>query len=645
MSAICGLLNLDGAPVRQEELHDMISLLERRGPDRIAITTKGRAGFGHALLGTTPEAAVEPLPLEHAASGCVITGDIRLDNRAELLARLRIPVTPAVGDGELTLLAYLRWGEASVEHLLGDFAFAVWDPSRQRLFCARDQTGMRPLYYHHSPGRFFAFASEPSAILVLPQVPYRINEARVADFLVPQLEGIDKTSSFFEDVVRLPPAHTATVIRESLQLRRYWRLEPGDEFRFPTDDDYADAFLEVFSESVRARLRGAQSVGSMLSGGMDSGSVVAIASSLLQSDGAAPLPTFSAVSADPEGCVETEAILRAIRLNGLSPTTITSDELADLDGMQEQAWDLDEPFDAWMTLIRAIYLMGRRAGLNSMLDGAAGDTVLGEAEHLTHLLRAGRWRTAYREAAAQNDFWGGGYPPLRECLRRLVVGMAPSPILHARQRLRHPSLLAHEMTRSAIAPGFAQEIALGDRLAQHLTQIRPDRSRSELEQRADAIEHPYLTVARERYDRVASAVAMEPRDPFLDVRLLDFAVRLPGEQLLGGGWSKAMLRRAMAGRLPDEFRYRKGKQHLGPEFTEALVAADPTPLSARLEPHRELLRRYVDVDQLSTEDGGAQQTELLYGAVHLATWLRRHAGRPQPKISARRRSRRPGGRY
>ena len=95
--------------------------------------------------------------------------------------------------------------------------------------------GMRQLIYHHSPGRFFAFATEPRAILVLPQVPYRINEARIADYLVEELEGIDKTSTFFEEVYRLPPAHTLTVTPEGMRQRRYWALEAGPELRLASD--------------------------------------------------------------------------------------------------------------------------------------------------------------------------------------------------------------------------------------------------------------------------------------------------------------------------------------------------------------------------------------------------------------------------
>ena len=286
----------------------MTALLERRGPDGSHHLLDGPAALGHTLLATTPEALHEVLPLTDAASGCSITADVRLDNREELLPALGLAEEARViGDGELMLRAYLLWGEACLEHLLGDFAFAIWDPRSQRLFAARDQMGLRQLIHCHVPGELFAFATEPEAILALPDVPRRINEARIADYL-DDLEAADFTSTFYEGLYRLPPAHCLTVDASGLQIRRYWALQPVTELQLDSDEAYAAAFLMVFTKAVRSRLRCAGPVGSMLSGGMDSGSVVAVATRLLQAEGRGPLQTFSAVGPDPQACKETLAI-------------------------------------------------------------------------------------------------------------------------------------------------------------------------------------------------------------------------------------------------------------------------------------------------------------------------------------------------
>jgi asparagine synthase (glutamine-hydrolysing) len=638
MSGIFGIFNQDGAPVRAGDLNAMASRLTRRGPDGTGIWNEGRVGLGHTLLATTPELVFERQPWRHAGSGCTITADVRLDNRPELLSALGLINRAGVtGDAELILAAYLAWGEDCLDRLLGDFAFAIWDPRRHRLFCARDQFGMRPLYYHHSPGRFLVFASEPRAMLALPQVPYRINEGRIADFLVSQLEGIDKTSTFFEEVFRLPPAHALSVTPEGVREWRYWALEPGPELRLATDQDYAEAFLEVFTEAVRCRLRSAGPVGSMLSGGMDSGSVTAIARAILAETGQGPLPTFSAVGPDPDTCVETRTIHAALTMDGLEPHLVS---FADLDPLMPElevlTWDVDEPFDSGMPLIRAIYLAAHARGLKVLLDGVAGDTVLSEGRHIARLLRAGHWWTAWRETAGQRLFRGNGYSVWKSLGRSARTAFTPAPLRRwvRKHPLRERRRLQENLRHSLIHPDFAERVALSERL--RTLDAQGDHTgllASHASERAAAIEHPYITVGRERYDRVASAVAVEPRDPFLDRRVVAFCLSIPAGQKLRQGWPKAILRRAMAGKLPDAVRWRRGKQHLGWDFTQALMARMKERMPIDIAAKETMLTSYMQAEAVrllggvNSLDGNAEGVESLYEAVHLAAWLDRHSYR------------------
>jgi asparagine synthase (glutamine-hydrolysing) len=637
VSGLFGLFNQDGAPVQPDELRAMASQLTRRGPDRTETWHSSAVGLGHTLLATTPEALVERLPLQHSQSGCVITGDVRLDNRAELMSSLNLVDRAQVaGDAEIVLAAYLAWGEVCVERFLGDFAFAIWDPRQDMLFCARDQMGMRSLYYHHTPGRFFAFATEPRAVLVLPQTPYRINEGRIADFLVDQLEGIDKTSTFFEDVFRLPPAHTLTVTSERLRQGCYWTLEPEPELRLPSDEAYAEAFIEVFEEAVRCRLRTVGPPGAMLSGGMDSGTVVAVAREVLAAEKRGPLLTFSAISPEGDADPETRAIQAAITMNGLEPHLVSYGELDNLlPDLSRLAWDLDEPFDGNMTLIRAVYLAARGAGLKTLLDGVGGDVVLAEGRRLARLLRAGRWRKAYHEAAGRNRFWKGEYPPGRELLQSARAAFVPDPVLRRLRPLHRQLRLGRAIRDSLIDAEFARQAAVGDRLRMlwgHDVGLLPDVGA----ERTHAAAHPFLTVGRERYDRVAAAVGMEPRDPFLDRRVLAFCLRLPGDQTLDGGWPKAILRRATAGRLPDDVRWRRGKEHLGWAFSRALMERHGELISSEVEVSLESLKGYLDVDAIQTirrrlldQSAAGPCSENAYNAIYLGTWLRHHADRPK----------------
>jgi asparagine synthase (glutamine-hydrolysing) len=640
VSGVAALLHLDGRPVEPAQLGAMVAMLRRRGPDGEGVKVEGSVGLGHTALHSTPEAAAEPQTL--AREGVVVAADARLDNRVELARELALP--PATGDTGLIAAAYERWGERCPERLEGDFAFALWDGRERRLVAARDRFGVRPLYLHHQPGRLLALASEPSAILVLPEVPYRINEARIADFLVTQLEGVDLTSTFFEGVERLPPAHLLTADSRGLRRQRYWELTPGPELRLGSDEAYAEAFLEVFTASVRRRLRGAATVGSMLSGGMDSGSIVAVARELRARAGEGPLPVFSAVGPDPATCVETATILAAQAMGGLEPHSVSCSQLDELlPELVPLQWEVTEPFDYSMTLPRAVYLVAQHCGVRAMLDGIDGDTVLGEGSYIHQLMRSVRWVTAWREAVGYARFWRGASPAWRQLASGAFTAIAPRPLKILVRRLQ-PSAdsLARNIATSLISADFAGRIRLGERLEALAASSQAGLEADLPAERARALSHPYVTVGVERYERTAAAVGIEPRHPFLDCQLIELCVALPGSQKLKGGWPKTVLRRAMAGKLPEAVRWRLGKEHLGWAFTAAAMTAQRARLRALIEGSGRLFASYVDGRKLDAasraylEHGDSSRAEAVWEAAHLCVWLRRHTARPVPEV------RRPG---
>ena len=372
MSGICGLFNPDDSPVAEADLVAMVSMCEHRGPDASGRWQQDFIGLGHSMLATTPESLLESQPFRHTESGCVITADVRLDYRDELIDALGLSHREFIGDAELILEAYLKWGEDCPVHLFGDFAFAIWDPRNRTLFCARDRFGLRPFYYHHVQGERFIFASETRSILVLPQVPYTLNEGRIADFIVQQLEWIDYTSTFFEGIYRLPPAHKVTVTSSGMRVSEYWAPDPGPPQHYATDEEYEEAFLEVFSRAVGERLRVPEgSVGSMLSGGMDSGSIVAVAQGILEARGKGPLPTYSLARARGADCLESERIYATLDFLGLEGTQILADDPSSL--TDDIGKNFDEHFDGIFVFIQAILGSAIREGTKVLLYGAAGD--------------------------------------------------------------------------------------------------------------------------------------------------------------------------------------------------------------------------------------------------------------------------------
>ncbi|WP_323039920.1 asparagine synthase-related protein [Gemmobacter sp.] len=565
MTALALVLHLDGRKAAPGDLARMLAEMARRGPEGEAVACDGPVALGARLLATTPEALVEPMPYHHAASGCRITGQIRLDNRAELLARFGLAQAGrVVGDGELVVRAWLDRGEDCASHLLGDFAFAIWDPRRACVFAARDQLGMRQLIYAHRPGQAFFCASSARAVGLAVEAP--LNETRLAEALI-DFEWGSLTSTFFEAVFRLPPAHCLTVDASGLRLREYWRMTPPEPLRLKSDAEYAEAFREVLGQSVRDRLRVAGRVGSMLSGGMDSGAVVALACRMTGT----PLPVFSSVGPDPATCVETRAIHAALAMPNVDPTLICHSDLAPWAEDLIAAWKaLEEPWDFHMTVPRAAYLAAQRAGVSVVLDGVAGDVLLGHGSQMARHIRAGRLRQALGDARGLTAFYGMSR---RHTASQLILALRGAFMPDALRALRHAWRQRRPVSLpvdSAVDMGFARRAGLFDSLRSFELGDRPRRM-GFAEERIWSWPRSGLNVGRERYDRVASHFGVEPRDPYMDRRVVDFCLSLPFDQFQEDGWPKIIQRRAMAGLLPDAVCWRRGKQHLGMAFTQALM--------------------------------------------------------------------------
>jgi asparagine synthase (glutamine-hydrolysing) len=631
MSGIFGFVHLDGAPAERSDLERMARLMERRGPDGTGLWLDGSVALGHTLLATTPESLSETLPLRHSETGCVITADVRLDNRPELMAALGDSRRLAeAGDGTLLLEAYLRWGDACVDHLLGDFAFAIWDPRHRRLFAARDHMGMRQLIHHHQEGRFFAFATEPRAVLALPRTPYRINEAKVADFIVSGvLEDIEYTASFFEEILNLAPGHKLSLASGSLDLASYWRPEPQPELRLGSNNEYAEAFLEIFTEAVRCRLRAPYGkVGAMLSGGMDSGSIAGVARMLMLEEGREPLVTLSVVGPDAKTCLETRNVHAFTDLPHLRPILIDHSRLEPLvDDLQAAIATMDDPKDCHLNLCRAVYLSASRQGVKVVLDGVGGDTTFHHGTHLIRLIMAGQLRRGWQESAALARRWQPYCSARKLFLASLRSAVVPEVVRRYRARRAPLKLHRRALGRSFINHELARRVHLDERCAIALGAPSP-LSGSFTHERAAALSHPSFSVGNDAYDRISALFAVERRDPMNDVRVARFALSLPGEQLLDDGWTKVVLRRTMQDMMPDSVRWTFHKEHLGWAVTQRLFMP-PATLDGYLFGNTNL-RQWVNIQALENAlkvhlNRPTRGTSSRFYALHCTLgWIDRH---------------------
>lgn len=628
MSGITGFIALDGAPADVARISAMLETLRHRGPDRQQAWIGGHAAFGHALLATTPEALAEAQPWVHPQTGCVVVCDSRLDNRPHLLKALAIEADPdTIGDGALLHAAWQRWGRDCADRLRGDFAFAIWDPRRQRLFCARDPMGVRPLYLHHAPGKRIVFASSADAVLAHDDIDRSLDEGRIADALIGETEGIDATCTFFKNVQRLPPAHTLEWQDGRLHLFKYWHPLQDMPSGLPVNDaEWIEAQREQLEQAVRLRLRSNGRVGSMLSGGLDSSSVVALACRLQDQQGAPPFPAFSAINAQDPACAETAAIrvvLAATRSEGHLV------DLGDIDTFAPVLLDwwqrLGEPFDGTMPLAASVFHAASRQGVRSLMDGVPADNFFTVAGYDHALVRRGHWRAAWQVKRDYIAAFQAQRRPGLRALLRLPAGLLPQALLDvrlARQYRRDADALARD---SLIDPSFAKRIDLAGRFRRYRQNMADHALLSADARVQSSLGVAYITAGIERYSRVASHFGIEPRPPFTDRDLIAFQAHVPWHLRLQDGRPKWILRQAMRDLLPPEVAWRTGKEHLGGQFSAQLLQRLPDGLPARLQDSRAAVH-YLDPPRLGAALDGWRNGEPgaagpLLGPILLEHWL------------------------
>lgn len=650
MGAIFGIHDRQGQAAGPEQMAALDAALAHRGNEVAGCWSGQGVSLGVRNFHTTPESLLETPPRPAGERGLVIVGDCRIDNRDELSRSLGDHTDNPCADAALVLAAYERWGGDCVDHLVGDFAFAIFDPGNGELFCARDHFGAKPFCYTQQHGRF-AFASEAKALVIAGLVPDDVDEARIADFLLMQLN--DKELTFYRNVRRLPPAHVMVVRRDGTDIRRYWRPVADGSGAGLTDEDAATRFRELFEQAVECRLRSVHPVGSFLSGGLDSSAVTVVANRLLAVN-ALPLQTFSAVfpgvpasdesqwmalvaqQADAEGRPLHRHLFHADETGPLEVV----DRVTDCLGAPSSAANVYQP---WQML-----RMARDAGVRVMLTGHDGDTVVSHGfAVLTELAIAGRWDEVERQLVDAATILGN-YEGVRKSLVRTYLRTVPGHLWRAGHRLRalraigqffrryggsRRKLLREMLGRAAArvhsgfaAPAFAGSATFRARQAMPVMQM----GASAAEDHVRGIDSGLMACAFEDIECVSSAFGIESRHPFFDKRLLEFCLSLPVRHKIRDGWTRVIQREAMRGVLPEALRTRPDKSNLEHNFTVSLAHDE-----ARLAGVLEILENgeagtpgaYMDAGLVARALARYRQTPkandalLLYLAAGFASWL------------------------
>jgi len=276
MSIFFGIFNRNGTPVNTNIANNMFKVMTNWNLDINNLLIDGPVAIGHGMLWNTLESKYEHLPLDK--DSYILTMDARIDNRYELAKQLELPNCPMsqIGDSELILAAYKKWGEECPKYLLGDFAFVIWDKKKQQLFCARDYIGIKPFYYYLDNEKFI-FSNEIKIFFAYPGIEYTLNKNAIAYYLKYNFLA-EQSTTFYENIHKLLPATTLIIKKNEEKIYTYWEAEKCPKIRYENVDEYIYKARELLEKAVYDRMRSIYPIASHLSGGLDSSSIAVLAS-------------------------------------------------------------------------------------------------------------------------------------------------------------------------------------------------------------------------------------------------------------------------------------------------------------------------------------------------------------------------------
>ncbi|HEX8442624.1 MAG TPA: asparagine synthase-related protein [Allosphingosinicella sp.] len=602
MTAICGFISYDRSRDPLAPCQRMLDAQSLYGPHSSSCRASDVTAFGRALYRLLPQDDHDRQPLVGGGGRYLLAADLRLDNREALLASLGEPASriSTLSDSALLLACYERWGPKLVDHIAGDFAFALWDSAEHELLLARDPLGQRPLYFSRTKDHF-AFASMPSGILALDSAKPAPDSERFADFLSDLRPSLDR--SFFDGIGSVEPGHLLSFSNGAIRSDRYWNPSLGG-LKLRSFGDYVEAYREQVDQAVRSCLRGADgAVASHLSSGYDSSAVTTTAARILGGSGgqvtaytSAPRLGFDGLPA--RGRIADESGVAAITASchaNIEHVIMRPDNVSPVAAMQDMTPYAQQPLGniknaGWWTAINRDV---SQRGISVLLTGENGNMSIsaGGVNELADLVREGKWLTWLREAKGfkRNEnvrwrgllaaSWGAWVP---QPLWDLVVKLT----LDEDTRLGTPFLLTAPLKERVAA-----------RSADEFWSSKPA---------ADSRAVRLMLLRRQSHGGSRkSALArwgIDERDPTSDRRLLEFCLSLPTEMLIKDGVRRPLARAVLADRLPPQVLYpsRRGYQsadwyeHITREECKAVFESVVDCAPARSIIDMDLLGRLID---------------------------------------------------
>jgi asparagine synthase (glutamine-hydrolysing) len=551
MCGIAGIIQANPALFNCEHLKKMTSSLAHRGPDGEAIwqNNSGTALLGHRRLSIIDLSAGAAQPM-HFANRYSIIHNGEIYNYIEIKKELEKEGYQfrTQSDTEVILAAYDYWDDECVEHFDGMFAFAIWDEEEKELFAARDRFGEKPFYYSFD-GSTFIFASEMKALWAAG-IPRQPNQQLLFNFIT--IGYVDNPArpeeTFYTNIFKLPPASRLYYSPENkeLDIEKYWDIDTGRKNKKITDSEATDQFYHLFTTSVNRRLRSDVSIGTSLSGGLDSSSVIE-AISELQTINYKP-HTFTAVfpGYEKDESVFSKQVADQFSLQQHT-IAITADGL--VNDWEKLCYQQEEPFGSASAYAQyKVYELAAKHNVKVLLDGQGADEILaGYSKYYKwywqelfikrRLVRSGEIKAA-RKLGIGEEFG----------IRNIVASL-------------FPDLASVILERHFLVKALRQEDLTRDFVKQQSKEAyysTPDYFNLNGALYFNTCTHGLEELLRYA-DRNSMAHGREVRLPFLSHELVEFLFSLPSHFKIRDGWTKWLLRTSMNAKLPASIVWRKEK--------------------------------------------------------------------------------------
>ncbi len=624
MSAIAAVFNRDGCPTERTTIRRVLRTMESRGPDGVDTYLRKNVGLGHCHFWTTPEEVGERQPLVARSDGLAVVLDGRLDNRTGLLRALGVgpEEQAAVTDAALILRAFAEWREECFHRLIGPFAAVLVDTKRDRVVLVRDPLGSRPLYYHLTE-RLLVAASEEQAVLAHPLVHDWVDDVTLARFFAVRDEPDERT--FFVEVAELPPAHLMVVSPEGEKRERYWQLDLSKVLRYGSDRHYAEHFHEVLERAVKDRMRSPNLPAVMLSGGLDSTSVAALAARRLGARGKQLTSISYGFDELPE-CDETEWIASSAAELGLDARLVRGDPHWPLSDVESLSLNPNAPHEIpYRSLIDSLLSACAASGSRVLLTGTFSDELYTGLEGwLADLLSEARFAKAVGEVLRHIWSVKDGSGSMLRAGTRCAIGRSLGRSCRSQTNHHQSPVWMTNYGRARLMERVPTPTAFDESAARRPEQIHRVLGARSFRGAVFSLYH-------------ANRHGVETRHPYRDRRLIELMLALPAHQLYGCVGAKAIVRSAMRGIVPEAVRTRRKPTSLVPLYRRGMVEEKAKLVRALITAPDALWRAYVREDWLLANLPEAVATDedpladvAVWNCVAAELWWRRRSGLALP---------------